>query len=578
MTPRRTLALTLITVTFGAAAATARAGEPDDTVYRVEGGARPGRETAPAMAPSWCGEIAAPNHGRGAMQRTLSQVVEGGKLYAAAKGAQLLCDHPDRPAWREQTGQLVQVWVNFTGLGVKDAVTALTARANEARWEKERGELCATFAVDEEASDEDREIATAHRELFSCGNGYAGPMWSAGGGHAKVEWFLDRGADLPELLRAYLVVKHLRDPDEVKRDDFGFMYAVASYAVFGLDARRLDAARLDQEIAAMPRYGQVIARETHAVARLRAAGWKAHVDALAAKDETWRQLVVETPEKAFTAWSELRARNADAFDAVDGFEKVAFGPSRSAAKGCAAKLRPLFARAAAAAAAPSPELRDVLERLQGDPLASPIVERRLLCEAMDGDAGVATALYAATDRLRGYRGPRTAAALATLDHLNDVKADREKFPLEAKDLPRFARDAFRGAALERGKQAIFMDDGKGVVKSVKPVDGGVLVSFKGEAVKETNWDCKRTNRVRRIDASGNVEYWSDCKNLGQVTVTKTPSPVVVPRELDAGIAAGRYMTWKVDIQLAGAVRKGTPVAVYDSPAQKKLVALYGVSL
>lgn len=580
MRRRRTFALTVITLAAAAhAAPPALADDIDDTVFRVPGGPRPGRDVVPAMAPPWCSEIAAPGWGRGAMQRTVSQVVEGGKLYAVAKGAQLLCDHPERAAWREQTGQLVQTWVNETGLSTKDAVTAITARANEARWEKERGELCATFAVDAEASDEDKAIAAAHRDLFACGNGGGAPAWGTGGTSTDVEWFLDRGADVPELLRAYLVIRHLRNPDEIQRDDFGFAHAVGEYAVFGLDARRLDASKLEPEIAALPRFGQVIARETHAVARLRAAGWKAHLDAMAAKDPTWKALVIDTPERAFAAWSELRARHADAFDAADGFEKLAFGPSRSAARGCAATLRPLFGRAAALVAAQGSELRDVLERMQGDPLASPLVERRLLCEAMDGDAGVATALHAAAgDRLRGDRGPRTAAAFATLDHLNDIKADREKFPLDARDLPRFARDPFRAAALERGKQVIFMGDGKGVVKAVKPVDGGLLVTFKGEAVKETNWDCRQTNRVRRIDAAGNVEYWSDCKNLGQVTVVKTPEPVVVARELDAGIAAGRFMVWKIAIDRAGDARQGTPVAVYDGPAQKKLVALFGVAL
>jgi len=95
-----------------------------------------------------------------------------------------------------------------------------------------------------------------------------------------------------------------------------------------------------------------------------------------------------------------------------------------------------------------------------------------------------------------------------------------------------------------------------------------------------DWNCKPTGRILRINSNGTIDYEQSCTPAGKTEVVTTPRPIVVAEWLAGGIAPGRLVVHKGIRPGAGQGDQlgGMPIAVYDSKAQKKLVAFWGIEL
>jgi hypothetical protein len=539
--------------------------------------AAPGRDTAEPFKPTWCAKVKAPGaRNAGPMRRTLESWMQYGGDESPGKLAEYLCDAPDDPNVQKTAAAAIQVWMNWSGLDQKQATASFLARIDLERWHALRDETCARFASTDEDSEEVAATRHAYRAIYGCPK--EPPSWLRKVYPKNLAFFIDRDADIPELLRAYLVFHGLGDAAKVKPDD-GFN--LKAYALWGTDARRLDAGKLDQQIAADAGndYQQWVARETFAAALAAAKQWEALVGGIGGKDPDMKRLLVDVPEAAWVAWVALRDKHAQVFADGAAFEQLANSPSLSAVKGCDATLRPHVEKLLQRLARGSE--KDTREAVMSDPVGGPLMERYVLCEAMLKNKSYAASLYPLFDSTRGHRGPRMAVHIAALDALSEILADRPKFLVQPAMMGAPGHSTIRYRVSNLGGSAT-NGEAKGVVASTKAVEDGVLVTFKKESYREQDWDCKPNNRIYAIRADGTVVYDEDCKPAGSHEVDITPKPVVIPKRLAAGIAKGKLLVFRADSRTPSKGDAGTfiadPSAVFDSKAMKKLEAVWGFAL
>ena len=550
----------------------------DSDVRKVDPG--PDRERATPFKPTWCKSVEAPEGSSGAVGRSAGNIVEDRHADDAtvAKVASYLCIGPDDATVQKQAGYVVQQWMNFTGLAQPQAIASIAARADAATWTKQREETCARYTVGDEDAEETKAITQANRMFFGCGDD--GPVWKYRRGTPdNLMWWMDRNAEPPsEVLRAVWILTQL--PNEVApASDRAFPYGMLAMIVAGIDATKLDAAKLESEVAGGNDYAKIIARENLARAKADHKMWQAAVTAAAAKDPDLKKVVLDAPAAGWAAWEALYKAEKATFDEGAEFEKLTNSPSLSAVKGCTQRLRPTLARILKARNPTSPKA--AADAVKGDAVAGPTFKRFALCAAMDKEYALAETLDIALMKSRPHRGPRVAAYFAAVEAAAAVVADRPKFAVAPSvlvspfldPLPRATSD------LATGKTSWFIDD-DGVVASTKKVPGGVLVTFKKESYMRQDWNCKATNRILRINSSGIVEYEQNCTPAGKSEVVTTPRPIVVPEIHAAAIAPGRLVDHKGirPGEGQGDQLGGFPVAVYDGKAQKKLLALWGIEL
>jgi hypothetical protein len=329
----------------------------------------------------------------------------------------------------------------------------------------------------------------------------------------------------------------------------------------------------------MNEYAKVIARENMSRARADWRMWQSAVTAATAKDPDIKKVVLDAPAEGWAAWEKLHAADKAVFDEGAEFEKLTNSPSLSAVKGCAAKMRPTMARLLARLK-PS-DAKAAEEAIMRDPVAGPAFKRYALCAAMEKELPLAETLYYAISKSRGHRGPRVAAYFAAVEAAAAVVADRPKFAVTPSVLVSPAIDPQPEATMDLavGKASWFIDD-DGVVASVKKVPTGVLVTFKKESYMRQDYNCKPTGRILRINPDGRIDYEQSCTPAGKTEVVTTPRAIIVAEHLAGGIAPGRLVVHKGIRPNPGEGDQlgGMPIAVYDSKAQKKLVALWGIEL
>jgi hypothetical protein len=549
----------------------------ESDIRKVEPG--PDRERATPFKPTWCGVVEEVDVGSGAVGRTAGNMLERNQADAktVAQVATMLCVDPDEAGVQKQAGFVAQQWMNWTGLTQKDAIASIAARADAATWEKQRAETCAQHEVGEEDAPETKALTQAQRMFYGCSDD--GPVWMwRRGAPDNLLWWLDRGAQPPsELLRTTYVLVELPDEVASPKDD-SFRHAMRGVILAGLDAAKLDPARLEAELASGNDYAKVVARENMARARADWRMWQAAVSAAAAKDPDLKKVVIDAPAEGWAAWEKTYASDRVTFDEGAEFEKLTNSPSLSAVKGCAQKQRPTIARLLKRLAPSDPRAAE--DAVKRDPVAGPAFKRWALCLAMEKEHPLGETLYYTFKDSRGHRGPRIAAYFAAVEAAAAVVADRPKFAIQPGVLHSPAQDPVPPATMDLsvGKTSWFIDD-DGVVASTKKVPGGVLVTFKKESYMRQEWNCKPTNRIIRINSSGIVEYEHNCTPAGKSEVVTTPRPIVVAEWLAGAIAPGRLVVHKGIRPAPGEEQLGgLPVAVYDGKAQKKLLALWGVEL
>jgi hypothetical protein len=538
----------------------------------------PDRETAKPFKPTWCAKVEPMGAGNGGgLRRTFESWRTYGGLESFGNLAKYLCDSPDDPNVQKMAGYVIQAWMNDTAMSQKDATTSFLARIDIDHWKALAKETCEKWTTTDEDSAEIKETAEAYRGIYGCGGV---PGWINRSYPKNLAWYLDRDADIPEVMRAYLVYQGLGDPTKVVPTAPAYGFNLHAYVSWGTDARRLDRARFDKQLAADPgnEYQQIVARETFSTAAAQAKAWQALIAKVGAKDPDLQKILVDVPEKAWTDWVALRAKEAAAFDDGIAFDALANAPSLSPVKGCDGKLRPHVGRALSRLA--PVDVKAAETAIMGDPVGGPAMERYILCEAMQKNAPYAAMLYPLYNRSRGHRGPRMAVYLAALDAVSPILADRPKFILGAKDFapPGYSPIPSRVTGLIGSGN--LDSEQKGVVAATKQVGDGVAITFKKESYVDTDWSCTPTSKIYAIHADGRIEYDENCKVAGHHNVDTTPKPVVVPAAYAAGIAKGKLLVFRPDDALKGGDGNpiAMPVAVFDSKAMKKLEAVWGFAL
>ncbi|HWO25383.1 MAG TPA: hypothetical protein VNO30_41870 [Kofleriaceae bacterium] len=246
--------------------------------------------------------------------------------------------------------------------------------------------------------------------------------------------------------------------------------------------------------------------------------------------------------------------------------------AREALAGCSERIWPLFA----AAVGRLPAQR--FENLRGDPArAQTFFDAAIGAILQDPDAYLAAnallACEGAADHLLaalraglaywpGFRGPRTAA-LTVFRHVNLVPDQRgEQIVIPQVALP---------LAIERRERSIdeLRVTAVGTIATVTERGDIVRVTFPATSERQDQCASRRTtNRISRIDASGNVHYESVCTQWQRVRVDTTLRPVDVPRRYAAGLAPGRYVS----------IIAGIPEAVWATASASAPIAAFGALL
>lgn len=298
----------------------------------------------------------------------------------------------------------------------------------------------------------------------------------------------------------------------------------------------------------------------------------ANVKKLVAKDPAYAKLF-ELARTARTEWSERAASRADLVAAVLAMDDARVTRSRKATEGCAARIWPLFA----GAVGKLPSKR--FENLRPEP-GTTFLATAVGAVLQDADAYLAAnalvACEGAADHLLnqlgaglsywpGFRGPRTAALTAI--RLANLTPDRRG---EKIDVPMVALSLAIGADEPTdGARQAGSGSGAGVIAAVADQGNTVRVTF--QATSEVQDHCvnrRTTNRISRIDSSGNVIYESVCTQYKATRVDTTSRPVTIAKRYAGGLQPKRY------VSIVG----GAPEAVWAKASSPTPLAAFGVLL
>jgi hypothetical protein len=136
-------------------------------------------------------------------------------------------------------------------------------------------------------------------------------------------------------------------------------------------------------------------------------------------------------------------------------------------------------------------------------------------------------------------------------------------------------------APREGKGDLFdgVDKG-GVVKAVRPVEGGVRVEFKTDRWKEDQHECEDDpRRIVTFRHDGTPIYYRSCKYVGQVWVEDTHAPITVAAPFATGIAPGAFVRSLAghDKRADGSV-PAAPLEVWSDKTRGRLISYVGVPL
>jgi len=525
--------------------------------------------------PAWCGageHAALPRGGYGEVKRRLS--AQGLTEPNLAMVAQATCVAGADPKLAALIDDARARYQRLIGLSDRELGEALRLRLDPDELQRQIKQTCSALRLGPEASDQDRALREARRAALGC----EGTVWNANWRRSTADWgyWNDRDVDpASELVR----VAHLEQClDHAYKRDFPDPEQSAvqiGYVRCGVDARRLDRARLEKELAepAITDGARQVAREAFSRARRISEQLTAAYRAKAAQDPAWKTILFDAPEQAFAAWQGAAAKWRPEIDAVLAFEDKFYSPSKSAVAGCGPTLRAGWTKYLRAA---GPSDEKAAERVAtNDPIGYLLASRLLACDHREGRNLLAAYESSLLTQARRFRGPRRAAAWAVVDAINDIKKDRERFPITASGIA-YGGDPMYGPVSNVGNQIGHGDEFHGEIKTVAKVKGGVQVTFKTVKYQVHITTCTPTNRLQSISADGHVYWEQNCVSGGTAWRTSTETPVFVPEEVAGGLAPNQFGSFRPDTKPTP--RGGFPVMIYADKAKTKLVVFYGVAL
>jgi hypothetical protein len=443
----------------------------------------------------------------------------------------------------------------------KDFVEAMTLFIQGNKASALEDEQCAPYKEkDTEIGAEERTLKETEAWMFGCGNDPDEQML----------YWLDK-PNITEVQRAALVTSCIgqqssRD-EKLGRGEFAFCL---------VDMKSLDRAKFDKEIAGMKLnlYGKVQLTMSWGQAKAKAQALLKKYAEKGAKDEEWKRLF-DAPEQGWKEWMAIYEANKDAYKAIrDVDQKVAKG-SKKALAGCGDSIRKIWFDHFKQAKKIK-KLEDAVTA-GTDVVGYPLLVAMMRCDAANERyLEVAAAQDLFMQRAKESRGPRYAAYDATLTVLNEIRADREKFPLDRMypDPPRMGQKTWY-KAYEQTFNKISYDKGTGQIKDIKKKGDNVNVIFKTVKWKEEEaYDCKDTRKVYRIRDDGTLEYYQKCK-YKIVQRSSTLEPVVIPKDFADGLKEGLMVEVMINRAKDG-TRFAVPKGVWKDIDKKKFTGTFGV--
>jgi hypothetical protein len=544
----------------------------------------PGVAKIEAQRPSWCeGRKELEGYAWGSVARYLNSYKSGraGGVGGLEIAAQVLCRKPDNEAVKRVTGNVLQAYVNATGVSADEATKNLVTRMDQKALSKSKKALCKAIEIDEEAMGGEKTFGLARRAFFGCSPSTDEKvdemLWNGRGGEfgfSKLLWYLDTDAKpASELVRLAYLLDTLHTP----ADDYSYKASIAvRYAWMGYDVKNFDAEQLKAEFAEAPYkdnvWAQLMLSESLGAYKLAAAEFEAFVKKIA-KDDDWKNIVWAAPEKAIKEWTATNEANKAAMQEARDFEVKLFSPSLKASKGCSAKLRASLTTWIKGLKVKPAEFD---RAIAGNMVGSFLLQHLVACEAVEGNNAYSRLLDQVRKESRLVRGPRLAAYYAAVEAVGQAKADRPKFPLEPNQLwsPTANEIEQRVDEVLKQYESLLPIEGS-LVKSVAKTPKGLKVTFVTTSYQFMGQSCVSTNRIYRINSSGVIEYYQSCKDTGMQTATSRVDDVTIPNEFATGIAAGRWLNFERTVK---DMQSGFPTSVFADKSKAKLVNWYGLGL
>jgi hypothetical protein len=571
----------------------------------------PGLERAQLRGIPWCGGV----HERDPEwwmhivddlhQYRTSRHYEG-RLFRLARG---VCSEPDDPLAQRVATEVLQLWINESGMAARDAVESLAARSDKDTFQAERTALCDAIKPKGDDSRKERTALAAARFLL-LGCKREDPLWMFADEVEHLGPFIDRGSaardDLAHL--AWVLHRQYRELEQ------GNSNALAGYAIDQFDFHAVSADAAIRQLDAAPfrgsRYARVIVLESLGRAQLVTA----QIEALVAKrasDPEWKELLITAPDRGAAAWNAAAERDKAALARSDEFDRKLHEGGDT--HGCQAALRPDFL--ALVKSLKHDDLPTLEAAMSNHPLAGLLAKRFARCLMVDGNEHAkfvgAVLQHEVASAIRVIPGPRTAAyyaALAAHESHRERSQDEEegeRRPTSREhrrpqresrgspdEITRPLNDVFQRENEDHGSPA--NDFVEGVIKSVGKGKAGVHVVFVKKKELSRDQVCRETNKIDSTDPrTGKHTYRQVCHYTGAHMVEVGPDPVDVPVELAGGLQPGRYARFsgilvdgvmhlgfspKLPLEVYRGVQKDKDDADRERESGKHLIALYGFVL
>ncbi len=571
----------------------------------------PGLERAQLRGIPWCGSVRERDRDwAGYVASDLQQVRTSrhgeDRLFRLARG---VCSEPDDPLAQRIATEVLQLWINETGMPARDAVESLALRVDKDRFQAERTALCdAIKPKGDDTYKEHNALAAARFQLLGCRRD--DPLWMQPEDVEHLGPFIDRGSvardDLVHL--AWVLHRQAKELEEGVDD------ALVGYAVDQFDFHAVSADAAIHQLDAAPyrgsRYARVMVLESLGRAQLLTAKIEALV-ARRASDPEWKEMLITAPDRGSAAWKAAAERDKAALARSDEFDrKLREGGDTH---GCQAALRADFM--AMWKTLKHEDLPTLEAALSDHPLGGLLAKRFARCLMVDGDPSArfvgAVLLEEVTSKVRVIPGPRTAAYYAVLDaKAGHRERDRDDEEGESRSSRRSGRaprplgftDSRAGVISrltdvfqfeDRDREANTGDFVEGAIKSVGKGKAGVHVVFVKKKQLSRDQICRETNKIDSQDPkTGKITYRQVCHYTAAKLVEVGPDPVDVPVALAGGLRPGGYARFS-GIPVDGALHLGSsapklPLEVYrqvqkgkdpyEPDTGKHLVALYGFVL
>jgi hypothetical protein len=419
-------------------------------------------------------------------------------------------------------------------------------------------EQCAGFKEkDPEASLEQVTQTKAQAWLLGCDNRV----------EEETLYYFDR-PQIAEWMRAAILSMCIQgDPNKDKESRGEFAFCLP-------DMKALDRGKFEKELAGMKVnfYGKTSAMLNFNIQKANSQILLKRYAEKGKKDEEWQRLF-DAPEKGWTEWMTTYEANKAAFEAVREFDKKAAKGSKKALADCGGTLRKLWFDYVKK----SKKVKDIetAQTTGTNMVGYPLLVAMMRCDAAtDRYLEVAAAQDLFMQKAKESRGPRYAAYDATMTVLNDIRNDREKFPLERMypSPPSMGRNTWY-KAYEQTFNKISYDRGTGQIKDIKKKGDVVKVTFKTVKWKEEEaYDCRDTRKVYRIRDDGTLEYYQKCK-YKTVQRSSTLEPVDVPADFADGLKEGLMVDLMINTKVG---RVAIPKGVYKDVDKKKFVGTFGI--